>query len=75
MKVGEQMGCGLITNGRCPYEVENKCTAMCGGERPYGTALCDLEELEWENPEELEITKEGLKEFLELFSKAIKDKK
>lgn len=66
------MGCDLITDGRCPYETEKGCTAISGGERPYGEALCDIEELEFKNPEEFEITKEGFEEFLKEFSKAIK---
>lgn len=69
------MECCLITNGRCPYEINNECTAVCGGERPYGDALCDIEELKFKNEEEFEITKEDLEEFLNEFSKAIKKEK
>lgn len=69
------MECCLITNGRCPYEIDNKCTSICGGKRPYGEALCDIEELKFKNEEEFEFTKDGLEEFLIEFSKAIRKKK
>lgn len=68
------MGCDLITNGRCPYETDKGCTAICGGELPFGEALCNIEELEFKNPEVFEITKEGIEEFLLAFSNAIKKK-
>jgi len=67
--------CCLITDGRCPYEIDNKCTSICGGERPLGKALCDIEKLKFKNEEEFEITKEGLQGFLMDFSKAIKKRK
>ena len=64
--------CCLITNGRCVYEINNKCTSICGGERPYGKTLCEVEKLE--HKEDTTITKEGMEEFLIEFSRAIKNK-
>ena len=69
------MGCDLITNGRCKYESEDGCTALCGGERPYGTELCELEELEWKDPTQFEFDEEGIVDFLKEFSNAIKSKR
>lgn len=66
--------CCLGTNGRCPYEVNNKCTARCGGERPYGKALCEIEKLKFKNEEEFKVTKEELEKFLLEFLKAVKNK-
>ena len=64
--------CCLITNGRCLYEIDNKCTSICGGKRPYGQPLCDVEKLE--HKVDTAITKEGMKDFLIEFSHAIKNK-
>ena len=40
--------CCLITDGRCPYEIDNKCT-LYGSKRPYGKPLCEIEELKYKN--------------------------
>ena len=66
--------CCLITNGRCPYEINNKCTSICGGEKPYGNPLCEIEDLEYKHQEDFKITEDDMKKFLTEFHKAIKNK-
>ena len=64
--------CCLITNGRCLYEINDNCTSICGGERPFGKPLCEVESLE--HKEDITITKRGLEQFLSEFSNAIKNR-
>lgn len=58
---------------RCSYWQDSKCTCICEGERPYGMPICDIEEISIND--DVEITKEGMEEFLIAFNNAIKKRK
>lgn len=66
------MECCLLTNGRCPYEINNECTSICGGKKPYGEPLCHKENLEYKYKNE--VSKEGLVSFIQDFVNVIKNK-